>query len=328
MLLGITLALALAACSSEAEPTAAPERAGPPTPPVDLSASGPASSAAGSPGTGSDAIDREAERAGPAIPDLTGAPVEAALAEVRAAGLTPQVVALEPDDPDDPDDGGPSPSMVADEVVTGQQPGPGDQVGGTVTLWIGDPPAPPPPPQNPEPTAPAADPDSTGGAPDADAPDDSGEADGSPDSDGTPDDSHEPNAGGDDPAAAAPEHTPSAEAATDDDAPGRVNIRTIDPPEPGTELSGPASWYGPGFAGRGDACGSRFDPDELTIATRELRCGTIVEVAGPAGTIEATVTDWGPAEWTGRRFDLSRATFARVASLGAGEAPVTLTVVD
>lgn len=106
----------------------------------------------------------------------------------------------------------------------------------------------------------------------------------------------------------------------------RANIRTLPPAPPGTMLAGRASWYGPGFAGRGTACGTTFDPSELTLASRELRCGTKVLVSGPSGSVEATVTDWGPAEWTDRRFDLSQATFDAVASLGSGVIDVTVEV--
>jgi len=92
-------------------------------------------------------------------------------------------------------------------------------------------------------------------------------------------------------------------------------------------LEGPASWYGPGFAGRGTACGQVFDPTQLTLASRELRCGTVVRITGPSGAeVEATVTDWGPAEWTNRRFDLSQATFTAIAHPGTGVVPVTVEV--
>ena len=106
----------------------------------------------------------------------------------------------------------------------------------------------------------------------------------------------------------------------------RSNIRTMTPADPGTTLSGRASWYGPGFAGHGTACGTTFDPGQLTLASRELRCGTVVTVTGPGGSVQATVTDWGPAEWTERRFDLSQATFEAVASLGAGVIDATVVV--
>ncbi|HVM19178.1 MAG TPA: septal ring lytic transglycosylase RlpA family protein, partial [Egibacteraceae bacterium] len=97
--------------------------------------------------------------------------------------------------------------------------------------------------------------------------------------------------------------------------------------QPGTMMKGRASWYGPGFAGHTTACGGVFDPAELTLASRELRCGTEVTVTGPSGrSVVATVTDWGPAEWTGRRFDLSQATMAAVGGLSAGVVDVTVEV--
>jgi len=93
----------------------------------------------------------------------------------------------------------------------------------------------------------------------------------------------------------------------------------------GETLPGRASWYGPGFAGRTTACGGTFDPEQLTLASRELDCGTQVLITGPTGrSVQAVVTDWGPAEWTGRRFDLSRATFEAIADLGAGVVDVTV----
>lgn len=95
----------------------------------------------------------------------------------------------------------------------------------------------------------------------------------------------------------------------------------------GSSPTGAASWYGPGFEGRTTACGGRFDPDELTLASRELACGTQVRITGPSGrSVDATVTDYGPAAWTERRFDLSRATFAALAPLGAGVIDVRVEV--
>lgn len=107
----------------------------------------------------------------------------------------------------------------------------------------------------------------------------------------------------------------------------RTNPRRLPALPPGTRLRGLASWYGPGFAGNRTACGQIYDPNGPTLAARELRCGTVVRITGPTGeTVEATVTDWGPAEWTGRRFDLSAAVFNAIAPLGAGVVPVTVHV--
>ena len=94
---------------------------------------------------------------------------------------------------------------------------------------------------------------------------------------------------------------------------------SYDAPPP---LSGMASWYGPGFEGNTTACGNRFDPADFTLASRELPCGTPVRVVGPEGGVNAVVDDYGPASYTGRRFDLSRATFAAVQDINAGTAHV------
>jgi hypothetical protein len=105
----------------------------------------------------------------------------------------------------------------------------------------------------------------------------------------------------------------------------RINPRGLPAVPMGTELTGLASWYGPGFHGLTTACGGVYDQNGPTLATRELRCGTVVRITGPTGrTVEATVTDWGPAEWTGRRFDLSAAVFNAIAPLGAGVVPVRI----
>lgn len=142
----------------------------------------------------------------------------------------------------------------------------------------------------------------------------------------------------DQPAPPAPRSTPTAtpetSPATDITRPGyvlppatgggqRINPRQLPAVPFGTELTGDASWYGPGFDGRRTACGGIYDQDAATIASRELRCGTVVRVTGPTGlTVEATVTDWGPTEWSGRRFDLSPAVFNAIAPLEAGVVPV------
>lgn len=76
------------------------------------------------------------------------------------------------------------------------------------------------------------------------------------------------------------------------------------------------------------ACGGAFDPSAATLASRELACGTRVRVTGPDGrSTEAVVTDWGPAEWTGKRFDLSQAVFAELAPVSRGWIDVELEVV-
>jgi hypothetical protein len=225
-----------------------------------------------------------------AVPDVTGMSTAQARARLRAAGLTPQAITLQP----------------RARRVHAQWPAPGEPLPAdrTVVVWLGRPPQPPPPPPPPPPapvstTAPAL------------------TADATPATQGliTPDPAAQP--GG---------RTPGLEDFVPPPHPPRANIRTLPPAAPGTTLQGRASWYGPGFAGHTTACGGTFDPAQLTLASRELRCGTTVLVTGPGGSVEATVTDWGPAEWTDRRFDLSQATMAAIAGLGAGVVDVTVEV--
>ena len=109
----------------------------------------------------------------------------------------------------------------------------------------------------------------------------------------------------------------------------RINPRFLPAVPAGTVLDGTASWYGPGFHGKRTACGGIYDQNGPTLATRELRCGTVVRITGPTGlTVEATVTDWGPAEWAGRRFDLSAAVFNAIAPLSSGVIPVRVITVN
>jgi hypothetical protein len=177
-------------------------------------------------------------------------------------------------------------------VVSAQYPPAGEPLppDGLVTVWLGEPPVPPPPP--PPPPPPASVPgrgEDTGGA---------------------------VTAGQNEPE---PSPTPGH--------PPRTDIRTIPFLEVGTVLTGAASWYGDAFDGRGTACGTIFDPSRLTLATRDLRCGTLVRITGPTGaSVEAVATDWGPAEWTDRLFDLSLAAFAAIHHPGAGLITVTVEV--
>lgn len=81
--------------------------------------------------------------------------------------------------------------------------------------------------------------------------------------------------------------------------------------------TGEASFYGPGFQGRRTACGNRFNMNEISVAHRTLPCGTMVKVTDlkSGRSITARVEDWGPARWTHRIADLSRAA-ARALGMG------------
>lgn len=259
----------------------------------------PAPSAAGAaqPASSVQLVNRLAAAAATAVPDVTG--LQVARAKSELTGLQVRVVSF----------------RRRGGVVSAQWPNPGDPrpADSTVVIWVGKPPASPRGTKANAVAAPGTRTVATGRAltlvGDAAAVqhDAGGESLGIP----------PPPAGG---------VTPGLENMVPPPHGPRANIRTLPPAAPGTTLAGRASWYGPGFAGRGTACGTTFDPSELTLASRELRCGTKVLVSGPGGSVEATVTDWGPAEWTERRFDLSQATFDAVASLGSGVIDVTVEV--
>lgn len=238
-------------------------------------------------------VQRLAAESSTVLPDVTGLSVDAARS--RMPGLTVNVVRFDP----------------AGGKVSAQWPLAGEAKpdDGVVVVWVGHPPRPRPAPR----------PASTAGTvvvtTDAVPPPLVGDAT-----------AVERAPGGDAVAVAPGGRTPGLENFVPPPHGPRSNIRTMAPAAPGTTLSGRASWYGPGFAGHGTACGTTFDPSQLTIASRELRCGTVVTVIGPGGSVQATVTDWGPAEWTDRRFDLSQATFEAVASLGSGVIDATVEV--
>ena len=259
-----------------------------------------ASARSDSPGPSRSTPARASTSAG-ATPDLLGAEIEQVrriLADVAAAGL--HVLAFEPDGP-----------------VTAQFPEAGAPLPQTdpVLVWLGTPPEPPAPPE-PSPTTPAETTDPEPSTP----------------ADSTASTDRDEDARSD----ASSTHEEGPRQRADDDASGgapapstgRVSPRNQAASPAGTTMSGLASWYGPGFAGRTTACGGTFDPSALTFASRELRCGTTARISGPGGTVEATVTDWGPAEWTDRRFDLSQATFAAVAPLSRGVVEVTVEILD
>ena len=79
-------------------------------------------------------------------------------------------------------------------------------------------------------------------------------------------------------------------------------------------LSGKASWYGPGFAGRKTASGARFNPMGMTAAHRTLPFGTKLRVSHGGRSVVDTVNDRGPFI-RGRVLDLSQGA-ARALGIG------------
>ena len=92
--------------------------------------------------------------------------------------------------------------------------------------------------------------------------------------------------------------------------------------------TGVASWYGGRHHGRPTASGERFDENALTAAhpTLPVRAGIRLRVTRLDGgaSVVVRVNDRGPARWTGRAIDLSRAAAARLGMLGRGLARVRI----
>src|SRR5258708_28820931 len=56
-----------------------------------------------------------------------------------------------------------------------------------------------------------------------------------------------------------------------------------------------SSWYGPGFDGRRTASGTTYHQEEMTVASRTLRFGTLLYISNPTTHqwVIARVTDRG-----------------------------------
>ena len=88
-----------------------------------------------------------------------------------------------------------------------------------------------------------------------------------------------------------------------------------------------ASWYGEKHRGLPMANGQRFNPDMLTAASWFFDFGTKVVVTHANRSVVVEITDRGPAKHLvneGRKIDLSRAAFAKLADLDLGLIAVTV----
>ena len=96
---------------------------------------------------------------------------------------------------------------------------------------------------------------------------------------------------------------------------------------PAKVISGPASWYGPGFHGRKTANGERFDQNALTAAHRSLPFGTKVKVTcrNSGRSVTVRINDRGPFTG-GRVIDLSRAAASQIGLVNRGVGPVRVDV--
>ena len=88
-----------------------------------------------------------------------------------------------------------------------------------------------------------------------------------------------------------------------------------------------ASWYGEKHRGLPMANGQRFNPDKLTGASWFFDFGTQVVVTHANRSVVVEITDRGPAKrllYEGRKIDLSRAAFAKLADPDLGLINVTI----
>jgi len=96
-------------------------------------------------------------------------------------------------------------------------------------------------------------------------------------------------------------------------------------PGRGYAETGIASWYG-AESGSRRADGKRFDPEDIVCAHRSLPFGTMVLVTDlkSGRRIRCPIRDRGPARWTGRIIDLSKAAARALGILKRGTARVRL----
>ena len=85
----------------------------------------------------------------------------------------------------------------------------------------------------------------------------------------------------------------------------------------GQVMSGPASWYGPGFDGRPTASGAIYDQEGWTCASKDLPLGTILLVSENGRQVLLLVNDRGPYV-DGWILDLSHAAATALAHPGVG----------
>jgi rare lipoprotein A len=90
-----------------------------------------------------------------------------------------------------------------------------------------------------------------------------------------------------------------------------------------------ASWYGPEFAGRRTSSGERFNPNQLTAASKTLPIGSVVRVTNVENgrSVNVRINDRGPYV-RGRSLDLSRRAAQKIGITHKGVARVKVTRVE
>ena len=87
--------------------------------------------------------------------------------------------------------------------------------------------------------------------------------------------------------------------------------------DPRAAECGKASWYGT-ESGNRTASGERFTGADMTAAHRSLPFGTRLRVTYRGRNVVVRVNDRGPAAWTHRVLDLSRAAAVKLGMIQAG----------
>ena len=82
------------------------------------------------------------------------------------------------------------------------------------------------------------------------------------------------------------------------------------------------SWYG--YTGARTANGEYFDGTSLTAAHRSLPFGTKLRVTYRGKSVVVRINDRGPARWTKRDLDLSKAAARKLGMLSVGVATVCI----
>jgi rare lipoprotein A (peptidoglycan hydrolase) len=90
-----------------------------------------------------------------------------------------------------------------------------------------------------------------------------------------------------------------------------------------------ASWYGPGFVGHTTSTGERFDPNELTAASKTLPLGSRLRVTNPDNgrSVVVRINDRGPFI-RGRNLDLSHRAAQQIGLTGKGVGRVQVASAD
>ncbi len=96
-----------------------------------------------------------------------------------------------------------------------------------------------------------------------------------------------------------------------------------------SQLTGVASWYGPGFHGARTASGERFDQNAMTAAHKTLPFGTMVRVTNlnNGRSVLVRINDRGPFT-PGRSIDLSRGAAEVIGLVSSGVGTVRMEVLE